>query len=72
MTAREPIAGAAAWQGREMADHPRWRRDLTPAEIEETVLEQIARQWMLEPPGHGHSKGFRGARSPQIILPCRA
>ncbi len=35
MTAREPIAGAAAWQGREMADHPRWRRDLTPAEIEE-------------------------------------
>jgi len=35
VTAREPITGAAAWQGREMADHPRWRRDLTVAEIAE-------------------------------------
>jgi hypothetical protein len=35
MTGREPIVGAAAWQGREMADHPRWRRDLTRAEIAE-------------------------------------
>src|SRR4051812_38285647 len=35
MTGREPLAGAAAWLGRDMADHPRWRRDLTPAEIDE-------------------------------------
>jgi len=35
MTGREPIAGASAWLGREMATHPRWRRDLTAAEIEE-------------------------------------
>ena len=35
MISREPIAGAAAWQGHEMVDHPRRRRDLTSAEIEE-------------------------------------
>jgi hypothetical protein len=31
----EPIDGACVWQGREMADSPRWQRRLTPAQLAE-------------------------------------
>jgi Taurine catabolism dioxygenase TauD, TfdA family len=41
---RKPLTGACAWQGREMAENPRWRRDLAPAEIDEIDRAQRALQ----------------------------
>jgi len=58
VTARETIAGAAAWQGGEMADHPRWRRDLTPAKSRRSIAP-CAR-----------CRGFPWRESPQIDFPC--
>jgi hypothetical protein len=46
---RQALAGPCAWQGREMAENPRWRRDLMPAEIDEIDRARRAVQAMAWP-----------------------